>query len=193
MSHIHRHSHPRGVPGEVTLDAWLVVVGIVLAVVLARSGIVGYLASITADFTVVSSFIIGLFFTSVLTTTPAIIAIVEFSYFVPPLLLAIVGGAGAVCGDLLIFRFVRSPLANYFVRLATHSRLRALGRALDRSPLWWLVPALGALVIASPLPDELGLLMMGLSHIRMPQFIMLSFAMNALGIFAIAMTAQNVL
>ncbi|MHB1086344.1 MAG: hypothetical protein ACYCZ0_01195 [Minisyncoccota bacterium] len=193
MSHIHRHSHPRGVPSEVTLDAWLVVLGLVVAVVLVKTDVVAYLATITTDFTVVSSFIIGLFFTSILTTTPAIVAISEYSNFVSPVLLALVGAAGAVCGDLLIFRFVRSPLANYFVRLASHSKLRAVGRALDRGPLWWIVPALGALVIASPLPDELGLLMMGLSHIRLMQFIMLSYVMNAVGIFAIAMTAQSVL
>lgn len=193
MSHIHRHSHPRGVPSEVTLDAWLVVLGLVVAVVLVKTDVVAYLATITADFTVVSSFIIGLFFTSVLTTTPAIVAISEYSNFVSPVLLALVGAAGAVCGDLLIFRFVRSPLAHYFVRLASHSKLRTIGRMLDRGPLWWVVPALGALVIASPLPDELGLLMMGLSHIRLVQFIGLSFVMNAIGIFVIAVTAQSVL
>lgn len=193
MSHIHRHSHPRGVPGEVTFDAWLLVIGVALAVTLARSGVVEYLATITADFTVVSSFVIGLFFTSVLTTTPAIVAIAEFAKYVNPLLLALVGGAGAVVGDLLIFRFVRSPLAHYFVNMASHSKLRAVGRFLSRGPLWWLVPALGALVIASPLPDELGLLMMGLSQIRMHQFIILSYVMNAAGIFLIASAAQMVL
>lgn len=192
MSHIHRHSRPRGVPSEVTFDAWLVVAGLVLSVVLAKSNVVAYLASITADFTVMSSFIVGLFFTSVLTTAPAIVAIAEFSSYVPPVLLALVGGAGAVCGDLLIFRFVRSPLAHYFVKLASHGTLRRVGRWLDKSPLWWVVPALGALVIASPLPDELGLLMMGLSHIRMREFIVLSYVMNVLGIFLIALAAQGI-
>lgn len=193
MSHIHRHSRPRGVPREVTLDAWLVILGLFVAYLLARGGVVGYLASITADFTVASSFVIGLFFTSVLTTTPAIVAIAEFAQFIPPLLLALVGGAGAVVGDLLIFRFVRSPLANYFVKMASHSKLRAIGRFLERGPLWWVVPALGALVIASPLPDELGLIMMGLSHIRMTSFIILSYTMNTLGIFLIAKAAQVVI
>lgn len=193
MSHIHRHTHPRGVPSEVTLDAWLVVLGLVVAFLLGKTNVVAYLATITADFTVLSAFVIGLFFTSVLTTTPAIVAIAEFSKYVSPVLLALVGAAGAVCGDLLIFRFVRSPLAHYFVRLASHTKLQKVGGALSAGPLWWLVPALGAIVIASPLPDELGLIMMGLSHIRMSEFIVLSYAMNAAGIFFIAMAAQSVL
>jgi len=188
MSHIHRHSHPRGVPGEVAFDAWLLVGGLALAYIFAKTNVIAYLASLTADFMIVSSFIVGLFFTSVLTTTPAIVAITEFSNYVSPLILALFGAAGAVCGDLLIFRFVRSPLAHYFVKLASHSALRNIGHWLDRGPLWWV----GALVIASPLPDELGLLMMGLSHIRVSHFIVLSYAMNALGIFIIALTAQGV-
>ncbi len=190
---IHHHSHPRGVPGEVTLDAWLVVLGLVVAVLFAKTDVVSYLATFTADFALLSSFIVGLFFTSVLTTAPAIVAIAEYSQFVSPLMLALVGAAGAVCGDLLIFRFVRSPLAHYIVRLASHGTLRAIGRTLSRGPLWWVVPALGALVIASPLPDELGLIMMGLSGIRIPQFILLSYVMNVAGIFLIATAAQAAL
>lgn len=190
MSRIHRYSHPRGVPGEVTFDAWLVVAGLLLAYVLVKSNVVVYVATLTADFAFVSSFVVGLFFTSILTTTPAIVAIAELSSYIPPVLLALVGAAGAVCGDLLIFRFIRSPLPHYFVQMASHSALQRLGRAIDRSPFWWVVPALGALVIASPLPDELGLIMMGLSHIRVSQFIALSYSMNALGIFLIALAAQ---
>jgi len=194
MARLHdTRSRALPVSREVSLDAWLVVIGIIVAIALAKTDVVAYLASITSEFTVATSFIIGLFFTSVLTTTPAIVAIVEFSQHVSPLILAFVGAAGAVCGDLLIFRFVRSPLARYIVRLASHTRLQKIGRALDRSPLWWLVPALGAVVIASPLPDELGLLMMGLSHIRISQFIVLSYIMNAIGIFFIASAAQSVL
>lgn len=191
VSHIHRHSHPRGVPGEVTFDAWLVVAGLVLAYVLAKSNVVAYLASITTDFTFVSSFIVGLFFTSVLTTAPAIVAIAEFASYVHPLTLALVGAAGAVCGDLLIFRFVRSPLAHYFVQLASNSSLKRIGKRLSESSFWWIVPGLGALVIASPFPDELGLLMMGLSRIRMRSFIILSYTMNAIGIFLIALAAYG--
>src|SRR3989304_3240061 len=46
----------------------------------------------------------------------------------------------------------------------------------------WLIAFLGALVIASPLPDELGLMMMGFSKMRTLFFIPISFLLNSLGI-----------
>jgi hypothetical protein len=48
----------------------------------------------------------------------------------------------------------------------------------------------GAIIIASPLPDELGLALLGVSTLSRPQFFLLSFAMNSLGIFIILLVAQ---
>jgi len=174
--------HKNAISLEVTHEAWLVVGSLVVALFLLKTDTIAYITVFAADFTSAISFVLGMFFTSVLTTTPAIVAFVELSSYVPAWKLALIGGAGAVCGDLLIFRFVRSPLAAYIVRTASH--------ILARGPFWWLIPALGALIIASPLPDELGLIMMGLSHIRTATFIALSYTMNAAGIFAIATAAQ---
>ncbi len=178
--------HRRAVPLAVTHEAWLVVAGLVLAYLIVRSDAIGSLAVLAADFGAVLSFVVGIFFTSVLTTTPAIVAIAELGNHIEPWKLALIGGAGSVCGDMLLFRFVRSPLADYIVSASTNPTLRRIGRYIDGGPLWWTVPALGALIIASPLPDELGLLMMGLSHIKWPVFLVLAYAMNAAGIFLIA-------
>jgi len=187
-----RTTHPRAVPLKVTHEAWLVVLGLVVSVSFIKTDVITGLAPFAADFATLVSFIVGTFFTSVLTTTPAIVAIAELSLYIPAWKLAFAGAAGAVCGDLLIFRFVRSPLAAYIVRSAAHPWMTRLGRTIARSPFWWIVPVLGAVIIASPLPDELGLIMMGLSHIRMGTFIVLAYTMNAAGIFAIATAAQMI-
>jgi hypothetical protein len=49
----------------------------------------------------------------------------------------------------------------------------------------WLAPVVGALVIASPLPDELGITLLGIARLRNWQFVVLSFIFNFAGIFAI--------
>lgn len=185
--------HKKAIPLAVTQEAWLVVAGLVLAWVLIRIDIVGLFVHAASDFVVLTSFVVGLFFTSILTTVPAIVAFSELAQYVPIWKLALVGALGAVVGDLIIFQFIRSPLALYILRSASNSSLRKVGRVLARGPLWWTIPAFGALIIASPLPDELGLIMMGLSSIRMPGFIVLAYTMNALGIFAMAYTGQALL
>lgn len=191
MLHHRRHVTRPYVSREVTREAWIVLTGFALAYILIKTQVLASLALYAADFAVLSSLVVGAFFTSIVTTTPAIVAIAELGHYIPAWKIALIGGAGAVMGDLLIFRFVRSPLADYIIRISTSAHMRRVGRAFERGPFWWIVPALGALIIASPLPDELGLIMMGLSHIRTSYFIALSYVMNAVGIFAIASVAHS--
>ena len=49
----------------------------------------------------------------------------------------------------------------------------------------WTLPILGAIIIASPLPDEMGVGLMGISKLKTSKFILLSFILNAIGIFLI--------
>lgn len=189
MTHVTR-PHKNAIPLEVTHEAWLVVFGFIAAILLVRLDFLGFISVFAAQYATIASFVVGAFFTSILTTTPAIVAIAEFSAHIPPLHIALVGGIGAVCGDLLIFRFVRSPLATYIVASASNKTMVRIGRIIAKSPFWWIVPVMGAAIIASPLPDELGLIMMGLSSIRLWAFLPISYAMNTLGIYLIAVAAQ---
>lgn len=189
MTHIAR-PHKNAVPLAVTHEAWLVVCGFIIAALLVRLDFLGYISVFVTQYASIASFVVGTFFTSILTTTPAIVAIAEFSSHIPPLQIALIGALGAVCGDLLVFRFVRSPLITYIVASASNKTMIRIGRIVAKSPFWWIVPVAGAAIIASPLPDELGLIMMGLSGIRLWAFLPISYAMNALGIYMIAIAAQ---
>jgi len=192
MQHIVRKTHPHAIPVAITLEAWILIASFLLSIWLAKADVIGVFIERAAEFEEISSFIAGMFFTSVLTTAPAIVSLGELGQHIEPWKVALFGGAGAVCGDLLIFRFIHSPLANYIIRAAVNLRWRRLGAALEKSAFWWIVPLIGAVVIASPLPDELGLLMMGLSSMRLWSFMALAFTMNAAGIYIIAITAQAI-
>ncbi|MSU75079.1 MAG: hypothetical protein EXS55_00990 [Candidatus Magasanikbacteria bacterium] len=109
---------------------------------------------------------------------------------------AVFGGLGAVCGDMIVFRFVKNHVSNDFEYIV--KSLKKQKRLLFfRSRFWklkairFVIPLLGALIIASPLPDELGLMLLGLSKVRMRVFIPLSFFLNTAGIFIIGIVAKN--
>ncbi len=187
----HRHFPRNSIPISETVEAWLLVAGIALAVYFVKSDLLSTAVAHAAQFSLVVSFVEGFFFTSILTTTPAIVAILESAAYIPAWKLALVGGIGAVCGDMLVFRFVQSKLVEHILRVVFHPRVMRFGARVAAGPLWWLGPLCGTLVIASPLPDEIGLLMMGLSHIRLIQFIPLSFIANAGGIYIMAIAAQR--
>ena len=70
---------------------------------------------------------------------------------------------GAVIGDLVIFRFVRDHIAedlSYLLRTAPKQRFSAILRVRSAR---WLMMFVGAVIVASPLTDELGLTLMALS------------------------------
>jgi hypothetical protein len=48
-----------------------------------------------------------------------------------------------------------------------------------------MLPVIGAIIIASPLPDEVGISLMGLSKISTPKFIFISYILNSIGLFLI--------
>lgn len=187
----HRHFPRNTIPLSETVEAWALFVSLFATFVLIKTDAIAIVVSHTSQFGLIGSFVEGFFFTSILTTIPAIVALVESASYVPAWELAVVGGIGAVCGDLLVFRFVQSRLVEHILKVTLHPKMMRLGRTISAGPLWWLGPLVGTLVIASPLPDEVGLIMMGLSHIRLIQFIPLSFAANAAGIYLMALAAQN--
>jgi len=191
MASRHRHFPRDRIFLSETVEAWVFIASILSAVWLIKTNALTVIIASTAQFDVVGSFIEGLLFTSVLTTAPAIVAIIGSASYVPAWELALIGGAGAVCGDLLVFRFVRSRLVEHILRAMFSPWMLRLGARIASGPLWWLGPLCGTVVIASPFPDEIGLFMMGLSHIRLIQFIPLAFAANAGGIFLMALAAQS--
>ena len=54
-----------------------------------------------------------------------------------------------------------------------------------------MAPAVGAIVVASPLPDEFGLTLLGLTKMPKKRFLALMFGLNFVGILFIALAANR--
>ena len=137
------------------------------------------------------SFLAGLFFVSIFTAAPASVAIYELAQNTHPFVLALFGGLGGLVGDLLIFRFIRDNAVediNYFL---AHWKKKRRISIFEVKILKSLFPFLGALIIASPLPDEFGIALMGLTKMPTGQFVPISLSLNFLGILIIAVIAQH--
>ncbi len=179
---------------NLTKDIGIIVLSIIVAILLIKTGTIEEILKQTRDVWFLDSFIAGMFFTSVFTTAPAIVAlgmIAQASQSV--LLVAIFGGLGALCGDLIIFRFMRDRLGRNIMHLINNSGNGRLRSIVHLKSFRWLTFFLGALVIASPLPDELGLTMMGFSKTKTSLLIPVSFIFNFLGILVIGLVAKNLL
>ena len=74
--------------------------------------------------------------------------------------------SGAMLGDLIIFFFIRDRFADDIIHSMKPSVSRHVLNSFHLGFLKWISPILGALIIASPLPDEFGLTLLGLSKTR---------------------------
>lgn len=103
---------------------------------------------------------------------------------------AIVAGFGAVISDLLIFRFIRFSFEDEFSHLRNTKTLRGLRYLIDASYFRkikvYLMYAFAGILIASPLPDEVGVTMFaGLTKVKEFWIALIGFSLNTLGILLI--------
>ncbi len=173
-------------------DLAIVVLSILVAIILAKTGALESLITSTQGVRFIGSFIAGILFVSVFTVAPATIALGEIAQSNSVITVALIGGLGALVGDLLIFRFVKDKLSEDLLNLIKTSKSKRLAYLTKLKSLKRVAPLIGALIIASPLPDELGIAMLGLSKMRNSLFIPLSFGLNTAGILVIGLIAKAV-
>lgn len=167
------------------IDALIIIISIILTILAVDLRWLEYFSNITNIW--LSSFMSGIFFTSVFTTIPATASLVTLSQHHSVWIVSLSGGLGALIGDLFIFNFIKNRLSqdiDYLMNF-NYKRRQRLMVIFKKRLFYWLWPLLGALIIASPLPDELGLILLGLSKVKRWLFALLSFILNFLGILCI--------
>ena len=102
----------------------------------------------------------------------------------------IIGGFGALISDLLIFKFIKISFKDEFNRLRKTKTLKGIGLLIQKSfgekIKVYVMYAFVGILIASPLPDEIGVIMLaGLTKINFKILAIISFILNTLGILII--------
>lgn len=169
----------------------LLIVSVALLFYLAETPFVERVIVTMGSFGYVGSFISGIFFVSTFTVVPAGVVLYHIAESLNPLGVALSAGLGAVIGDFIIFRFFKDhvfeELRPIFSKLGNHPILRIFS-----TPYFaWILPVLGAFIIASPFPDEVGIGLMGLSRMKSWKFLVLTFVLNATGIFFVVTLALS--
>lgn len=131
----------------------------------------------------VGSFVAGLLYISSSTAALGILMFSDLAKIISPIEIALLGGLGAVVADFLLFRFLKDSLLSEITPIYNKLGGRYLTKLMYHKFFRWSLPIVGAIIIASPFPDEIGISLMGISKIKSYQFVLLSFALNASGIF----------
>ncbi|MBI5127496.1 hypothetical protein HZA76_03525 [Candidatus Roizmanbacteria bacterium] len=134
----------------------------------------------------ISAFFGGILFVSTFTVSIGTALLLLLAETLHPVEIGIIAGIGAVIGDLTIFHYIRNKNLDaeikHLVKVLGGDKITHI---IHTKYFSWTLPILGALIVASPLPDELGVGLMGISKLKTNQFILLSFILNSIGIFLI--------
>lgn len=102
-------------------------------------------------------------------------------------LAAIIGGLGATLGDLFIFNIIRISFMDEFKKIEKTKLIKEIEKDADyfgAKPRHYFMYAFAGLMIASPLPDEVGIAMLsGLGKINQKALAILAFILHTLAIY----------
>lgn len=159
---------------------------------LFNNGSLEELIGVLKPYALIPELLAGAMYTSVLTTPLAVALFFIIGRYNDPLYVALVAATTAMIVDLTILKFFRYLV---FGKRSPIGQNPAFIQMLKTLRSWHIfaiaAPILGAVIIASPLPDEIGIVLLGLSRLQNLQIGFISYLLNALGIYAITYTAHN--
>lgn len=161
-----------------------VVLGVILTLLLSKTvGFNEFLMHV-GSWGYLGAFFAGMLFVSTFTVTIGALILFDFAKVLNPYELAIIAGVGGVVGDLLIFKLIKDNLLGELKEIYNKDfNGRHITRVLHTKYFSWMMPVVGAIIMASPFPDEAGITLMGLSKMPDYKFVWISFLLNCVGIF----------
>lgn len=137
------------------------------------------------------TFLTGILFTYGFTAAPATAIFLILAKEQNILLAGLVGGLGALLGDLFIFNFIRHSFKDEVRKLYGEKLVVYINHKTPTFLKRYFLPVFAGFIIASPLPDEIGVAMIAASkYISAKVFSVISYALNTAGIFAILMVGS---
>lgn len=163
-----------------------VIIGILIAIVLGKIPSFHNFLLHLGTFGYLGAFIAGILFVSTFTVATSALILLTLAETLSPIEIGLVAGLGAVIGDITIFRLIKDNLLGEIEDIYNHiDHKKHIQKIFHSKYFSWTLPVIGAAIIASPLPDELGISLISVSKMSTSKFLLISYILNSIGIFLI--------
>jgi hypothetical protein len=109
------------------------------------------------------------------------------------LLAGFIAGIGALISDIFLFLFVRHGFSDEVQKLSSETVVRAVSRRIPDSVRVFLLATFAAILIASPLPTEIGMMLLtSIKHISVKKFVVIAYILHASAIFIILLIGSTI-
>lgn len=166
----------------------LFLLSVVIAILLQFLGVWHSLASFFISHApYLGALIAGFFFVISFTSAGAAFLLLELGQHGHPVPLALIAGCGATAADILMYRTFKDSIFEelklLFASTIAPRNREYLEHLAKKRVFVWAIPLIASLLIASPLPDELGIALFGIINFQPKYIAGISFFLNVIGIF----------
>jgi hypothetical protein len=169
----------------------LLIISLILFFFFAEHPLIKNTIAFIGNFGYLGAFFVGIMFVSIFTVAPAGVMLFYMADTLNPLGVALAAGAGGVVGDYLILKYLKDKVFYELKPILMNHGGKPL-RKLFKTPYFaWFVPIVGAIIIMSPFPDEVGLGLLGISKMKQWQLLGMLFLLDVAGIFLIVIAARS--
>jgi hypothetical protein len=166
----------------------LFILVIISSIWLWSSGTIEKFVLSMGEYGYLGAFIGGFFYSYGVTSPLAVVLFAAFSKDLNITVAAVLGGFGAMTSDYIIFKSVEETLKKP-IQLTSHYKIKI---PKIKSKLFYILsPLVAAIIIGSPLPDELAAVILGMEKLDDKAFVLLSFSFNLLGLLVIMLIART--
>lgn len=140
----------------------------------------------------IGAFITGFLFVSMFTVAPAGVVLFHLADKLNPLGIALAAGTGSVIADYLIYRYLKDRVFAELQPVFMNHGGKPVKKLFATPYFAWAVPIIGAIIVMSPFPDEVGIGLMGISKFKTWQLMGLLYLLDIVGIFLIVIAARSI-
>lgn len=138
------------------------------------------------------TFVAGMLFTYGFTAAPATAIFLILAQSQNIYIASLIGGFGALVGDLFIFSFIRNSFTGEIRKLSKEKIVKYFNGKFPNAIKEYFLPVIAGFVIASPLPDEIGVTMLAATKIISTKvFSVISYLLNTAGIFVVLVIGSS--
>ena len=161
----------------------LILISILLAIFSSENKSLNQTILNVSQIPVLGAFVAGILYVSASTAAFGVFILLGLSKTLSAIEIAVIAGLGGVVADFILFRFFKGDLIKEITPIYNKLGGHHLTKLMNHRLLRWSLPIVGAIIIASPFPDEIGISLMGISKIKTYQFVLLSLVLDIGGVF----------
>lgn len=170
----------------------IAIAGILVFIVLLDSALLTGIFKYLESLGYLGGLLAGMLAASFFTAAPAVILIVEMATQLDPLPLALIIGLGSAVGDMLLLLFFEERIFHELRPMYLRIRSKFTKKRPAKPKRSGAMLLLGTFIIATPLPDEIGLGILGISHFPKIVLLVICLGLNVLGAALLILAARAV-